>query len=217
MQLVLVDAYDSFSHNLAQAFAGLGAEVTVVRCDEIDGEGILSLRPDLCVFGPGPGHPAEAGGIVAAIRLLCGRVPLLGVCLGHQALALAFGGRIVRHAPVHGHPSAIRHDGTELFAGLPPDVPMGRYHSLGVDPASLPECLRITAWSPDGVVMGLAHRTAPAWGVQFHPESVLSGAAGIALLARFVGHARATVDYPAAGVARACSTERRIRSARHGI
>lgn len=213
MQLVLVDAYDSFSHNLAQAFAGLGAEVTVVRCDAIDGEGIAALGPDLCVFGPGPGHPDDAGAIVPAIRALCGRVPLLGVCLGHQALALAFGGGpLLRHPPVHGHPSAIRHDGTDLFAALPDGVPMGRYHSLGVDPDRLPDCLRITARTDDGVVMGLAHRTAPAWGVQFHPESVLSGAAGVHLLGRFVQLAGACplpTDVP--------RVARQIRRVRQGI
>jgi anthranilate synthase component II len=186
MQLVLVDAYDSFTHNLAQAFAVLGARVTVVRCDEIDGDGIIALAPDLCVFGPGPGHPAEAGNVVSAIRAVCGRIPLLGVCLGHQALAVAFGGALVRHPPVHGHPTAIHHDGTDLFAGLPPGVPMGRYHSLGVDRSALPDCLRITALTDDGVVMGIAHRSEPAWGVQFHPESVMSGEHGMALMRTFV-------------------------------
>lgn len=203
MRLVLVDAYDSFTHNLAQGFAVLGARVTVVRCDAIDAEGITALDPDLCVFGPGPGHPSDAGHVVAAIRVLCGRVPLLGVCLGHQALAVAFGGSLVRHPPVHGHPTPIHHDGTGVFAGLAPGVPMGRYHSLGVDRAALPACLRITAWSDDGAVMGLAHRSAPAWGVQFHPESVMSGEPGMALLRTFVANGQPRVA-------------RQIRTARQG-
>jgi anthranilate synthase/aminodeoxychorismate synthase-like glutamine amidotransferase len=186
MQLVLVDAWDSFTHNLAQAFEILGAQVSVVRCDRIDGAGISALMPDLCVFGPGPGRPEDAGCVVPAIRELVGQVPILGVCLGHQALALAFGGSLLRHPPVHGRPSPIHHDGTGLFSGLPPACAMGRYHSLGIDPSTLPSCLRVTAWSDDGVVMGVAHREAPAWGVQFHPESVMSGDAGLGLLRRFV-------------------------------
>jgi anthranilate synthase/aminodeoxychorismate synthase-like glutamine amidotransferase len=191
LRLVLVDALDSFTHNLAQAFAVAGAEVRVIAAAP-DGEAgvaaILALEPDLCVLGPGPGHPAEAATHLAAVRALCGRLPLLGVCLGHQALALALGGRIVRHPPVHGRATAVHHDGTGVFAGLGPGAPMGRYHSLGVDPRGLPSALRVTAWSDDGVVMGLAHRRARAWGVQFHPESVLSGEAGMAVVRAFVGH-----------------------------
>lgn len=186
MRLVLVDAYDSFTHNLAQGFAVLGARVEVVRCDAIDAAGLLALAPDLCVFGPGPGRPEEAGCFLAAIRALCGRVPLLGVCLGHQALSVAFGGSLLRHPPVHGQGSRIHHDGTGVFEGVPPGAEMGRYHSLGIDPASLPSSLRITAWSDDGVVMGVSHRQAPAFGVQFHPESVLSGAPGMQVLRNFV-------------------------------
>ncbi|MEQ1502997.1 MAG: aminodeoxychorismate/anthranilate synthase component II [Myxococcota bacterium] len=193
-RLLLVDAYDSFTHNLAQGFGALGVDVSVVRCDAIDAAGIAARAPDLVVFGPGPGEPDDAGCAVPAIRALCGRIPLLGVCLGHQALARAFGGAIVRHRPVHGHATPVRHDGTGLFAGVPPAAPMGRYHSLGVDPASVPSCLRVTARSDDGVVMGLAHRTAPAWGVQFHPESVLSGVAGVAVMRAFVAAGAAAIS-----------------------
>lgn len=183
---MLVDARDSFAHNLAQALARLGADVDVVQADEIDPASLLAAEPGLVVLGPGPGRPEDAGCLLDAVQALVGRVPLLGVCLGHQALAQALGGAILRHEPVHGHATPIRHDGTGVFAGLPPGVRMTRYHSLVVDPARLPSSLRITAWSDDGAVMGLAHRDHPAWGVQFHPESVLSGDWGLALLGNAV-------------------------------
>jgi anthranilate synthase/aminodeoxychorismate synthase-like glutamine amidotransferase len=185
-QLLLVDAYDSFTHNLAHAFVVAGCEVRVVRCDEVTAEEVAAHAPDPVVFGPGPGEPEEAGCFVPAIRALIGKAPVLGVCLGHQALALALGGRLLRHPPVHGHATPIRHDGTGLFADLADGVAMTRYHSLVVDPDALPADLRVTARSDDGAIMGLAHRAAPAWGVQFHPESVLSGVAGQRLLERFV-------------------------------
>ena len=184
MHVVLVDARDSFAHNLAQALARLGADVDVVQADETDVPSLLGA--DLVVLGPGPGRPEDAGCFLDAVRALVGRVPLLGVCLGHQALAQALGGALLRHPPVHGHAPPVRHDGTGVFEGLPPGVPMTRYHSLVVDPARLPASLRITAWSDDGAVMGLAHREHPAWGVQFHPESVLSGDWGLALLGNAV-------------------------------
>jgi anthranilate synthase/aminodeoxychorismate synthase-like glutamine amidotransferase len=191
MRLVLVDAYDSFTHNLAQGFAVLGAQVEVVRCDAISAEELLARGPDLCVFGPGPGRPEDAGCFLPAIRALCGRVPLLGVCLGHQALAMAFGGSLLVHPPVHGHATPVHHDGTGVFGSVPPGAPMGRYHSLGIDPSTLPSALRINAWSSDGVVMGVTHRQALAWGVQFHPESVMSGEAGMQILRNFVELPRA--------------------------
>lgn len=187
MRLVLVDAYDSFTHNLAQAFAVLGAEVRVVPCDRVDAVGLAALSPDRLVFGPGPGRPEQAGCFLDAIRTFAGRTPLLGVCLGHQALALAFGGAIRRFPPVHGRATPILHDGTDVFAGLPPGAPMGRYHSLGVDEDALPAALRVTARAPDGAIMGLCHRALPISGVQFHPESVMSGAPGLALLRNFTG------------------------------
>jgi len=187
MRLVFVDAYDSFTYNLVHALEQAGARVQVVRCDEVHPRGLLAA--DAVVLGPGPGEPAEAGCFLAAVTELVGRVPLLGVCLGHQALALALGGSLRRHAPVHGHATPIRHDATELFTGLPPDVPMTRYHSLVVE--AVPDALRVCATSDDGAIMGLAHRRHPAWGVQFHPESVLSGRMGVGLLARFVALSRA--------------------------
>jgi anthranilate synthase/aminodeoxychorismate synthase-like glutamine amidotransferase len=186
VRLVLVDAYDSFTYNLVQAFAVLGAQVTVVPCDRIDPHGISALAPERLVFGPGPGRPEDAGCFVEAIRVWGGRVPLLGVCLGHQALAVAFGGRIVRHPPVHGWATPVHHHGRGLFAGLPAGAALGRYHSLGVDPTQVPASLEVEAVAEDGVIMGLRHRQIPAYGVQFHPESVLSGAAGLRLLQNFL-------------------------------
>lgn len=185
MKLVLVDAYDSFTYNLAQAFSVLGARVEVVLCDRIDAAGLRALRPDRVVLGPGPGRPEQAG-IVGLVRALGPEVPVLGVCLGHQALALAFGGRVVRHVPVHGHATPIHHDGTGLFRGLQPAVPMTRYHSLVVDRATLPACLHITAVATDGAIMGLRHRSRDLAGIQFHPESVLSGSQGLHLLANYL-------------------------------
>jgi anthranilate synthase/aminodeoxychorismate synthase-like glutamine amidotransferase len=186
VRLVLVDAYDSFTHNLAQGFAALGAEVRVVACDAVDAEGLARLAPDRLVFGPGPGRPEDAGCFVDAIRAWTGRVPVLGVCLGHQALVVAHGGALRRFPPKHGLASPVHHDGTGLFTGLPPAPEMGRYHSLGVDADRVPASLRVLAWSEDGVVMAVAHRTAPAFGVQFHPESVMSGAPGLRLMHNFL-------------------------------
>lgn len=187
MRLVFVDAYDSFTYNLVHALELGGAEVRVVRCDQVQPHDLLAA--DAVVLGPGPGSPAEAGCFLDAVTELVGRVPLLGVCLGHQALAVALGGTLRRHEPVHGHATPIVHDGTGLFGGLPSGVPMTRYHSLVVD--DVPRALRSCAWSDDGAIMGLTHRSEPAWGVQFHPESVLSGQEGLRLVARFVSLAHA--------------------------
>ena len=185
MGVILFDNYDSFTHNLVQAFLVLGAEVDVVRCDEVTPEELLRKRPDRVVFGPGPGRAESSGCLVEAVRLLAGRVPILGVCLGHQAIALAFGGRIVAHSVVHGLATPVHHHESDIFAGLPPAVPMTRYHSLVVDPSSIPPCLKVTAWSDDGAIMGLAHSQFPVFGVQFHPESVLSAEHGFLLLKNF--------------------------------
>ncbi|MEO0606122.1 MAG: aminodeoxychorismate/anthranilate synthase component II [Myxococcota bacterium] len=203
MRLVFVDAYDSFTYNLVHALELGGARVQVVRCDEVHPRSLLAA--DAVVLGPGPGAPDEAGCFLDAVRDLVGRVPLLGVCLGHQALAVGLGGSLRRHPPVHGHATPVQHDGTGLFAGLPPDAPMTRYHSLVVD--NVPAELRACAWSDDGAIMGLAHRHHPAWGVQFHPESVLSGQMGLGLLGRFVAlarnwnHSHASVPGPVSAVA----------------
>ena len=173
--LLLIDNYDSFTYNLYQYLGELGAETRVVRNDELSVAEAIALRPSSVVISPGPGNPDEAGISLDLIRALPPEVPLLGVCLGHQALGQAFGGRIVR-APriMHGKTSAIHHDGRGVFAGLPQPFTATRYHSLVVERASVPESLEITAWTDDGIVMGLRHKEHRLEGVQFHPESILT-------------------------------------------
>ena len=184
-RVVLIDNYDSFTYNLVQYLGEQGAEVLVHRHDAIDVAGIAALAPTHLVVSPGPRTPDEAGISVEAIRALAGRVPILGVCLGHQAIGQAFGGRVVRgREPVHGKTSEIHHDGLAVFAGLANPMTATRYHSLVVDPAGAPD-LVVTARSDDDVVMGLRHRELPVEGVQFHPESILTGA-GRPLLANFL-------------------------------
>lgn len=183
--ILLIDALDSFTYNLVQAFETLGEEVVVRRFDEIDLPRAQALKPSAVVLSPGPGHPTEC----AAHMAIAGSewaVPVLGVCLGHQALVAATGGT-VGHAPepLHGEASELTHEGRELFEGLPQGVAVGRYHSLAADPRSLPACWRITAHSGDGVIQAIAHRTLPRWGVQFHPESILTPQ-GPHLLANFL-------------------------------
>jgi anthranilate synthase/aminodeoxychorismate synthase-like glutamine amidotransferase len=184
--ILLLDNYDSFTYNLYQYLGELGAEVTVVRNDERSAEDIVGLRPRAVVISPGPGNPDQAGVSLELIRRCSGRIPLLGVCLGHQALGQAFGGAVVR-APklMHGKTSEIHHDGRTVFAGLPQPFTATRYHSLVVDRASVPDCLEVSAWTEDGVVMGLRHRQHPLEGVQFHPESILT-TAGKDLLRNFL-------------------------------
>ncbi len=171
-RVAVIDNYDSFTFNLVQLLAELGAPPAVYRNDAVTVDQLA--EHSALVISPGPGTPADAGVSVEAIRQLSGRLPILGVCLGNQAIAEAFGGRVVRHQPVHGKTSFIRHDRTGVFAGLPDPLEATRYHSLVVDPATLPPDLAVTAWTHDGVVMGLRHRTKPTFGVQFHPESVLT-------------------------------------------
>ena len=188
-RVVLVDNYDSFAHNLVQALGALGATVLVVCHDEMGAGEIPMLCPDGIVLGPGPCTPDEAGITLDVVAQLQG-VPILGVCLGHQAIAQHYGARVVRAAaPVHGKTSLASHDGTGLYAGLPSPLPVGRYNSLLVDEASLPACLRVTARSEHGEILGLAHREFPTEGVQFHPESILTPA-GPALLGRWVERLR---------------------------
>jgi anthranilate synthase component 2 len=184
--LLLVDNYDSFTYNLYQYLGELGAQTRVVRNDELTVEQALALQPERIVISPGPGTPDQAGITLELIRRAAGRVPLLGVCLGHQALGQAFGGRVVR-APtlMHGKTSPIHHDGRTVFAGLPDPFVATRYHSLIVDRDSVPECLEVSAWTADGIVMGLRHRSLPLEGVQFHPESILT-AVGKDLLRNFL-------------------------------
>jgi anthranilate synthase/aminodeoxychorismate synthase-like glutamine amidotransferase len=184
--LLLIDNYDSFTYNLYQYLGELGQETRVIRNDEMSAEAALALGPERVVISPGPGTPDQAGITLDVIRGAAGRVPLLGVCLGHQALGQAFGGRVVR-APklMHGKTSEIHHDGRTIFFGLPQPFIATRYHSLVVDRASVPESLEISAWTEDGVVMGLRHKEHALEGVQFHPESILT-AAGKDLLRNFL-------------------------------
>ncbi|MBJ7597896.1 MAG: aminodeoxychorismate/anthranilate synthase component II [Candidatus Nephthysia bennettiae] len=172
MRIAVLDNYDSFTYNLVQYLAELGAYPEVFRNDAVTVEELQGY--EALVISPGPGTPTEAGISVEAIRRLSGKMPVLGVCLGHQALAEAFGGRVVRHQPVHGKTSLVRHDGRQPYAGLADPFPAGRYHSLVVEPDSLPSELEVSSWTDDGVVMGLRHRSHPTFGVQFHPESVLT-------------------------------------------
>ena len=184
--IVVIDNYDSFTYNLVQYLQELGAEVEVYRNDRITVEGIAARGPGAIVISPGPKTPDDAGITLETVRAFSGRVPILGVCLGHQAIGQAFGGRVVR-APslMHGKTSLIRHDGKTIFAGLPDPFAATRYHSLVVDPQSVPADLEVSARTEDGVVMGLRHRRHPTEGVQFHPESILTHE-GKALLKNFL-------------------------------
>jgi anthranilate synthase component II len=173
--LLMIDNYDSFTFNLVQYFGELGEAVHTVRNDQIDVTGIAALRPTRIVFSPGPCTPLEAGVCVEAIRHFAGRVPMLGVCLGHQSIGAALGGTIVRAGvPMHGKTSTIEHDGAGVFKALPKDFTVVRYHSLVIERDSLPADLLLTATSNDGEIMGVRHKTLPIEGVQFHPESILS-------------------------------------------
>ncbi len=175
--LLMIDNYDSFTYNLVQYFAELGQQVKVYRNDEITLENIAAQQPDYLVISPGPCTPNEAGVSLAAIQQFAGRIPLLGVCLGHQSIGQAFGGRIV-HAQtlMHGKTSDVHHHNVGVFYGLPNPVRCTRYHSLVIERASLPDCLEVTAWTDDGEIMGVRHKTLPVEGVQFHPESILTDA-----------------------------------------
>jgi anthranilate synthase/aminodeoxychorismate synthase-like glutamine amidotransferase len=184
--LLVVDNYDSFTYNLVQYLGELGAELLVRRNDEVTADEVEALAPDALVLSPGPGTPAQAGITPALIRRFAGRCPILGVCLGHQAIGEVFGGRVGRApVPIHGKTSWIHHDGRGVFARLPNPFEATRYHSLVVHREGLPESLEVSAWTADGLVMGLRHRSAAVEGVQFHPESILTGA-GKSLLRNFL-------------------------------
>ncbi len=173
--LLMIDNYDSFTYNLVQYFGELGEVVRVFRNDQITVEEIEALQPQRIVISPGPCTPAEAGVSVEVIRRLGARIPILGVCLGHQAIGAAYGGRIVRARQLmHGKTSLIHHQGKGVFRGLPSPFEATRYHSLVIERASLPDCLEITAWTEDGEIMGVRHHRHPVEGVQFHPESILT-------------------------------------------
>jgi len=197
---LLIDNYDSFTYNLVQAIAGLGIEVKVFRNDKIAVEGIAALKPDSLVISPGPGNPDSAGVSLAAVKAFAGKIPILGVCLGHQTIAQAFGGRIVSaKSLMHGKTSRIRHDGKGIFAGLPQGFEAMRYHSLAVERATLPDCLEVSAETDDGEIMGLRHKTLPIESVQYHPESI-GTPEGIGQLRNFFGLA-ARRESPAETVA----------------
>ncbi|EDR9289953.1 aminodeoxychorismate synthase component 2 [Salmonella enterica subsp. enterica serovar 4,[5],12:i:-] len=184
--ILLIDNYDSFTWNLYQYFCELGAEVQVPRNDTLTLAHIDALNPQKIVISPGPCTPNDAGISLAVIRHYAGRIPMLGVCLGHQAMAQAFGASVVRAAKVmHGKTSPVTHNGQGVFRGLPSPLTVTRYHSLIVDPATLPECFEITAWSETQEIMGIRHREWDLEGVQFHPESILSEQ-GHALLKNFL-------------------------------
>src|ERR1700690_1164795 len=184
MRVLVIDNYDSFTYNLVQYLGELGAEMAVVRNDRASVDSLLSDPPDRVVVSPGPCTPDDAGITLEAVRRFpAAGIPTLGVCLGHQALAQAFGGQVIRHIPVHGKTGVIEHDGRTIYAGLDSPLTVGRYHSLIVADA-LPDCLEVSARG-EGVVMGIRHRELPAEGVQFHPESVLTDD-GLALLRNFL-------------------------------
>lgn len=186
VRLLLVDNYDSFTYNLVQAFMVLGAEVEVHRNDEITVEAALASAPTHVCISPGPGTPYDAGVSMDMIRAFAGRVPVLGVCLGHQSITEVFGGQVVRNSRLmHGKTSPVTHDGRGVFAGLPQPMVVGRYHSLVAKPSSIPACLEVTATTAEGEIMGLRHRELMVEGVQFHPESVLTPE-GPALLGNFL-------------------------------
>jgi anthranilate synthase component 2 len=186
IKLLMVDNYDSFTFNIVQYFGELGADVEVFRNDDITLEGIAARKPDRLVISPGPCSPAEAGISVAAIQHFAGKLPILGVCLGHQSIGAAFGGNIVRaQALMHGKTSVITTTQEGLFAGLPSQFTVNRYHSLAIDRINCPASLKVTAWTEDGEIMGVRHTELDIEGVQFHPESILTEH-GHALLQNFL-------------------------------
>lgn len=188
--ILVIDNYDSFTYNLAQYLGELGEEVIVRRNDEIDLEGIRELSPDHLLLSPGPCTPNEAGITLDVIRTFKSEIPILGVCLGHQAIGQAFGGRVIRaERLMHGKTSPVLHDGTSVFEELPSPLTAARYHSLIVERESLPDCLAVTAWTAEGEIMGLRHREYPIEGVQFHPESIVTEY-GHRMLARFLSRGR---------------------------
>jgi len=188
--ILLIDNYDSFTFNLVHFLGDLGARCTVRRNDAISVGDALALAPEAIMISPGPCTPDDAGICLDLIAAAAGRIPVLGVCLGHQAIGQVFGGQVVRAGkPMHGKLSAIRHDGSDVFTGLPSPFQATRYHSLVVEPSTLPDVLVPTAWTEEGTIMGLRHRALPVFGVQFHPESIASQH-GHEILANFLALAR---------------------------
>lgn len=197
--LLIIDNYDSFTYNLAQYFRELGQELVVRRNDDLSIDAIESMMPQYIVVSPGPSTPDDAGISMEAIRRFCGRIPILGVCLGHQCIGQVFGGSIVHAASVmHGKTSDIAHDGAGVFRGLSNPLRVTRYHSLAIDRSSLPASLEVSAWATDGEIMGIRHRTLAVEGVQFHPEAILTEQ-GHALLQNFLD-ANRTNEWPVRSV-----------------
>jgi anthranilate synthase component 2 len=192
MRVLVLDNYDSFTYNLVHLLGHLEADVTVARNDEVRIDEVEELRPDAIVISPGPSLPEKAGISVDLVRALGPTIPILGVCLGHQAIGVAYGARVVRVDPVHGKRSTVFHSGRGSFRDLPSPIQAARYHSLAIDRASLPPELEVTAWSPDGLLMGVAHRSHPVEGFQFHPESILTDD-GEALVGAFLARVAAPV------------------------
>lgn len=189
-RVLVIDNYDSFTYNLVQLLGEQGVELDVVRNDRAKVSDLIASKPDLVVVSPGPCTPDDAGISLESVRAFPeAGIPMLGVCLGHQSLAQAFGGDVIRHEPVHGKTTTIQHSGEGLYAGLPERAVVGRYHSLIVDESTLPDCLEVTSRG-DGVIQGIRHKTLPAEGVQFHPESVLTPD-GRVMLANFLARAAA--------------------------
>ena len=173
--LLMIDNYDSFTYNLVQYFGELGEEVRTVRNDEITLDEIVAMKPDRICISPGPCTPHEAGVSIPVLQQLGGKLPILGVCLGHQAIGAAFGGKVIRAKEVkHGKTDLLHHTGVGVFKGLPDPYTVTRYHSLAIERESLPDCLEVTAWTDDGEIMGVRHKTLDIEGVQFHPESILT-------------------------------------------
>jgi len=184
--ILMIDNYDSFTYNLVQYFGELGQEVKVYRNDALTLDGIKRLNPQKIVISPGPGRPEDAGISCAVIKEFCGKVPILGVCLGHQSIGYSFGGRIVQAKRLmHGKTSKIYHNKKDIFKNIPDPFLATRYHSLLVEKKTLPSCLEITAWTKEAEIMGLKHKEYPLWGVQFHPESILTKS-GKAILDNFI-------------------------------
>jgi anthranilate synthase component 2 len=173
--IVIIDNYDSFTYNLYQAIANHETEVNVIRNDQITVDQLIALQPRALVISPGPGRPEQAGISIAAIQGLAAKIPILGVCLGHQSIGMAFGGQVCLAAePIHGKDVLITHHGKDLYENLPSPMRVGRYHSLIVSPENFPACLMVEAIGPNGLIMGIRHRQFPCFGVQFHPESILT-------------------------------------------
>ena len=192
MRVLVLDNYDSFTYNLVQLLGRLEADVSVARNDEVSVQEVRALQPDAIVISPGPSLPEKAGISVELIRAVGSEIPILGVCLGHQAIGVAYGARVVRVDPVHGKRSTVFHSGRGSFRDLPSPIQAARYHSLAIERASLPAELEVTAWSPDGLLMGVAHRSHPVEGFQFHPESILTDD-GEALVGAFLDRVAAAV------------------------